>query len=106
MITSPEDQKVTFVELFFDLVLVFSVTPIVKILNEGQDWIAVGQSILIFWLVWRTWSQLTWSVNAAYTTHPLVELSVLIGTGVALFGPRRSRKPSETAPSCLPPRTR
>lgn len=84
-ITSPEDQKVTFVELFFDLVFVFSVTQIVKLLNEGHDWIAVGQSILIFWLVWWTWSQLTWSLNAADTTHPLVELSILITTGVALF---------------------
>ena len=62
-ITSPEDQKVTFVELFFDLVFVFSVTQIVKLLNEGHDWIAVGQSILIFWLVWWTWSQLNWEIH-------------------------------------------
>jgi low temperature requirement protein LtrA len=82
---SPEDQKVTFVELFFDLVFVFSVTQVVKLLHDGINGIAIAQAVLVFWLVWWAWSQFTWSLNAADTTHPIVQFGVLAATGVAFF---------------------
>jgi low temperature requirement protein LtrA len=84
-ISSPEDQKVTFVELFFDLVFVFSVTQVVGLLHDSLDWLVVSQAILVFWLVWWAWTQFTWALNAADTTHYLVELGTLIATGVAFF---------------------
>jgi low temperature requirement protein LtrA len=84
-IVSPEDQSVTFVELFFDLVFVFSVTQVVSLLHHGLGWAAVGQAILVFWLVWWAWSQFTWALNAADTTHHLVQLGVLVATAVAVF---------------------
>src|SRR5688500_8944320 len=84
-IVSPEDQKVTFVELFFDLVFVFSVTQVVGLLHDGLSWIAVGQAILVFWLVWWAWTQFTWALNAADTTHHLVALATLAATAVAFF---------------------
>jgi low temperature requirement protein LtrA len=34
-IVSPESQSVTFVELFFDLVFVYSITRVVGLLLEG-----------------------------------------------------------------------
>ena len=84
-ILSPEDQKVTFVELFFDLVFVFSVTQVVKLLHDGFNGIAIAQAVLVFWLVWWAWSQFTWSLNSADTTHPIVQFGVLAATGVAFF---------------------
>jgi low temperature requirement protein LtrA len=84
-ISSPEDQNVTFVELFFDLVFVFSVTQVVSLLHGGLDTAVVGQAILIFWLVWWAWTQFTWALNAADTTHPLVQLGTLLATAVAFF---------------------
>lgn len=84
-IVSPEDQKVTFVELFFDLVFVFSITQIVGLLHVRLDWVMIGQAILVFWLVWWAWTQFTWTLNAADTTHPLVAFATLIATGVAFF---------------------
>ncbi|MDX1393111.1 MAG: low temperature requirement protein A [Gemmatimonadota bacterium] len=82
---SPEDQSVTFVELFFDLVFVFSVTQAVGYLHHHLDWTGVGHTVLIFWLVWWAWTQYTWALNAADTTHPAVELSTLLATGIAFF---------------------
>jgi low temperature requirement protein LtrA len=84
-IISPEDQNVTFVELFFDLVFVFSVTQVVGLLHDGITWLAVGQVILVFWLVWWAWTQFTWALNAADTTHDWVVLGVLAATAVAFF---------------------
>ncbi len=84
-IISPKDQSATFVELFFDLVFVFSVTQVVGLLHGELSWTLIGQAVLVFWLVWWAWTQFTWSLNAADTTHPVVELGTLAATAVAFF---------------------
>lgn len=71
-IVSPEDQSATFVELFFDLVFVFSVTQVVGLLHEELTWVTVGQAILVFWLVWWAWTQFTWALNFAIERLPPV----------------------------------
>jgi low temperature requirement protein LtrA len=86
-ITFPEDQSATFVELFFDLVFVFSVTQVVGLLHGEIHWRSAGQGVLVFWLVWWAWTQFTWALNAADTTHPFVELGTLAATAVAFFMP-------------------
>ena len=84
-VTSPENQTVTFVELFFDLVFVFSVTQIVGLMHHGLDGLVVGQAILVFWLVWWAWTQFTWALNAGNTNHPYIQLGTLLATAVAFF---------------------
>lgn len=84
-LASPDDQRVTWVELFFDLVFVFCVTQVVSLLHNGLTWRAIGESVLVFWMVWWGWTQFTWALNAADTTHPRVEVAALAATGVAFF---------------------
>ena len=84
-LVSPHDQRVTFVELFFDLVFVFAVTQLVRIVHHHPGVVGGGQAVLLFWLVWWGWTQFTWALNAADTTHPMVELSTLLATAVAFF---------------------
>ena len=84
-VAAPIDQRVTFVELFFDLVFVFCVTQVVSLLHDGVTWRSVGEVVLVFWLVWWGWTQFTWALNAADTTHPRVEVATLMATGVAFF---------------------
>jgi low temperature requirement protein LtrA len=82
---SPDDQKVTFVELFFDLVFVFCVTQVVTLLHGHVDAKSSGSAVLVFWLVWWAWTQFTWALNAANTDHPRVQLTMLVATAVAFF---------------------
>jgi low temperature requirement protein LtrA len=84
-IVSPDDQKVTFVELFFDLVFVFCVTQVAHLLHGHIDARSAGSALLVFWLVWWAWTQFTWALNAANTDHPRVEVATLVATGVAFF---------------------
>jgi low temperature requirement protein LtrA len=67
------------------LVFVFSVTQVVGLLHEGITWTIIGQAILVFWLVWWAWTQFTWALNAADTTHSLVEFGTLVATAVAFM---------------------
>jgi low temperature requirement protein LtrA len=84
-VTTDEDQRVTFIELFFDLVFVYAVTQLVALLHHELSWAGAGQAVLVFWLVWWAWTQFTWALNSADTTHPGVELSVLVATAVAFL---------------------
>jgi low temperature requirement protein LtrA len=81
----PEDQAVTFVELFFDLVFVFAVTEITALTSSHLTWTGVARSVLLFWLIWWAWTQFTWTLNPADTTHDLVRIITLVATGVAFI---------------------
>ncbi|MHA2029428.1 MAG: low temperature requirement protein A [Candidatus Kariarchaeaceae archaeon] len=84
-ILSPEDQSVTFVELFFDLVFVFAVTQITLLLHEHFDYRHLAQATLIFWLIWWSWQQFTWALNTIDTTNIYVEFLTLLSTAIAFF---------------------
>jgi low temperature requirement protein LtrA len=84
-IVSPNDQRVTWVELFFDLVFVFCVTQVATLLHARMDWRGAGAALLVFWLVWWAWTQFTWALNAANTDHPRVQLVTLLATAIAFF---------------------
>ncbi len=82
-VATPENQGVTWVELFFDLIFVFSVTQLVGLLHDGFTWLAVGQVALAFWFVWFAWGQFTWALNAANTRHNKVQRFTLAAAAVA-----------------------
>jgi low temperature requirement protein LtrA len=82
-LVSPDDQKVSFVELFFDLVFVYCVTQVATLLHGHIDWRSGGSALLVFWLVWWAWTQFTWALNAANTDHPGVQVITLVATAIA-----------------------
>lgn len=79
------DQSVSFAELFFDLVFVYAITQVVHLMHGEFDWVHIGRSIIVFWLVWWAWTQFTWALNAANTLHPFVLISSLAATALAFF---------------------
>lgn len=78
-----ESQPVTFVELFFDLVFVFAVTQVTALTAHDLTVGGILRSILLFWLIWWAWTQFTWTLNPADTTHAAVRLVTLVATGAA-----------------------
>ena len=77
-------QPVAFVELFFDLVFVFAVTQITALTADDLTPGGILRSILLGWLIWWAWTQFTWTLNPADTTHPIVRVITLSATAVAL----------------------
>ncbi len=75
----------TFVELFFDLVFVYAVTQLTSLVLHDLSWEGVGEAALLFWLVWWSWTQFTWTLNLADTEHVWVRLPTLAATAVAFF---------------------
>lgn len=83
--TSEAPQNATFIELFFDLVFVYALTQVTVLLLEDFTWSGAAQAAVVGWLVWWAWTQFTWTLSPADTTHPVVELVVLAATAVAFF---------------------
>jgi low temperature requirement protein LtrA len=77
-------QSVTFVELFFDLVFVFAVTQLTVLTAHDLTPGGILRSILLGWLIWWAWTQFTWTLNPADTTHPVVRIVTLAATAAAL----------------------
>jgi len=84
-IVSPHDQKVTFIELFFDLVFVFCVTQVAALFHGHFELRTAGGALLVFWLVWWAWTQYTWALNAANTDHTAVQVTAMLATAAAFF---------------------
>lgn len=82
---APEDQPVKFIELFLDVIYVFSVVQIVELLHGHFDLKTVFESLLIFWFVWWSWTQFTWALNTADTENDIVEFVILIVTAISFF---------------------
>ncbi|MFN0028273.1 MAG: low temperature requirement protein A [Acidimicrobiales bacterium] len=80
---APQPQPVTFVELFFDLVFVFAVTQVTVSTARDLSAANVVRSLLLFWLIWWAWTQFTWTLNPADTTHRLVQTITLAATAAA-----------------------
>jgi low temperature requirement protein LtrA len=77
------DQSVTFVELFFDLVFVFAITQLTAAVAADVTLGGLLRSLLLFWLIWWAWTQFTWSLNTADSTHDAVRLITLGATASA-----------------------
>jgi low temperature requirement protein LtrA len=58
-----EHHRVTFVELFFDLVFVFAVTQLSHKLLEDFSWRGVLQTALLLLAVWWVWIYTCWITN-------------------------------------------
>lgn len=84
-LTTTDDQSATFIELFFDLVFVFAVTQVVALLHADLTWEGVGRASLVFWFVWWAWTQFTWALNSADTTHPAINATMIGATGIAFL---------------------
>lgn len=82
---SAPEKRVTFVELFFDLVFVFSLTQVTGVVEHHVTFVGALQAVLLFWLLWWAWTQFTWALNAADTDTTRVRVVVLIGTLLAFL---------------------
>jgi low temperature requirement protein LtrA len=78
-----EGQPVTFVELFFDLVFVLAITQVTALTARNLTPDGVLRSVVLFWLIWWAWTQFTWTLNPADTTHWIVRVITLTATAAS-----------------------
>src|SRR5262245_57493082 len=60
---SDEEQRATWLELFFDLVFVFAVTQLSHTLLEDLSLRGAAQTLFLLLVVWWAWIYTTWMTN-------------------------------------------
>jgi low temperature requirement protein LtrA len=73
--TAPGDTetgvRVSTIELFFDLVFVFTITQFTAVLANHTTWIAFGQVLLMLGVTWWMYGGYAWLTNAVAPVNPL-----------------------------------
>ncbi len=72
----PADRRVTFLELFFDLVFVVLIAQLAHRLAEHPTWSGVGWFVFLFYAVWSSWINGTFY----YDLHGTNDISVRVFT--------------------------
>jgi low temperature requirement protein LtrA len=57
------EQRVTPLELFFDLVFVFAFTQVTTVLSDDPTWGGLGHGLLILAALWWAWAASAWLTN-------------------------------------------
>jgi len=57
------EQRVTPLELFFDLVFVFAFTQVTRVLSDDPTWGGLGHGLLILAALWWAWAAYAWLTN-------------------------------------------
>jgi low temperature requirement protein LtrA len=57
------EQRVTPLELFFDLVFVFGFTQVTTVMSDDPTWSGLGHGLLILAALWWAWAAYAWLTN-------------------------------------------
>jgi len=62
-----DEERVTPLELFFDLVFVFAITQVTAFIAADPTWKGLARGLLILALIWWAWAAYAWLTNALDT---------------------------------------
>jgi low temperature requirement protein LtrA len=86
------EHQVTPLELFFDLVFVFAITQVTKLLTNDPSWHGLLRGMLVLAAIWWAWTTYAWLTSAINVDEGGVRLAMLASAammlGVALAVPR------------------
>jgi low temperature requirement protein LtrA len=84
--TFDRSTRVSTLELFFDLVFVFTITQLTGVLVAGGDAAAVVQVVVMLLLVWWMYDGYAWLTNAIATDRLRYRIALIGGMGGFLIG--------------------
>lgn len=79
------EHQVTPLELFFDLVFVFAITQVTRLLVDDPTWGGVLRGMLVLAAVWWVWDAYGWLTIALDVDEGGIRLAMLASMG-AMFG--------------------
>jgi low temperature requirement protein LtrA len=79
------EERVTPLELFFDLVFVFAFTQVTGLMADHTTWEGVGQGMLVLAAVWWAWSGYAWLTNALHSDDGIARVGLLAAMAAMLI---------------------
>jgi low temperature requirement protein LtrA len=85
MAVEQHEQRVTPLELFFDLVFVFAITQVTGMLAADPTWQGLGRGMLVLGALWWAWAAYAWLTNTTNADEGIVRLAMLAAMGAMLL---------------------
>jgi low temperature requirement protein LtrA len=79
-----EEERVTPLELFFDLVFVFAFTEVTTLMGDNLSWAGLGQGMLVLATIWWTWSAYGWLTNTIDPEEVVARLTMFVAMAAML----------------------
>src|SRR5688572_25171179 len=79
-----DEHRVTPLELFFDLVMVFAFTQVTRLLADDPTWGGVLRGMLVLAALWWAWNGYAWLTSATDVDEGGVRLAMLGSVGAML----------------------
>jgi low temperature requirement protein LtrA len=79
------EQRVTALELFFDLVFVFAITQVTGFISAEPTWTRLLQGMAILVVVWWAWGSYAWLGNQAASDDGLFRVTLFAAAGAMLI---------------------
>ncbi|MCW3067177.1 MAG: low temperature requirement protein [Solirubrobacterales bacterium] len=79
-----DEQEVTPLELFFDLVFVFAITQVSGFVSEHATWLHLAQGLAILAVLWWAWESYAWLGNTAASDEGTMRVVLLAAMGAML----------------------
>jgi low temperature requirement protein LtrA len=78
------EERVTPLELFFDLVFVFAITQVTGLLSDDPTWSGLLRGLLVLAALWWSWAAYAWLTNTLDPEEGAVRLAMLGAMGAML----------------------
>jgi low temperature requirement protein LtrA len=82
---SEREQRVTPLELFFDLVFVFAITQVTSLMSADPTWPGLGRGLLVLAAVWWAWTAYAWLTNTLEPEDVSVRVAMFGAMGAMLL---------------------
>jgi low temperature requirement protein LtrA len=78
------EQRVTPLELFFDLVFVFAITQVTLLMSDDPTWEGLGRGLLVLATLWWAWTGYAWLTNTLEPEEGPVRAGMFAAMGAML----------------------
>ena len=79
------EQRVTPLELFFDVVFVFAITQVTGLMSADPTWPGVGRGLLVLAALWWAWAAYAWLTNTLEPEEIPVRVAMLTSMAAMLL---------------------
>ena len=84
-VRAKEEKRVTWAELFFDLVFVFAVTEVSALLHEDHSWPGILRALVVFVPIWWGWVGTSVHANTHDVDNPVDRIGIFTVGLASLF---------------------
>jgi low temperature requirement protein LtrA len=79
------EERVTPLELFFDLIFVFAITQVTGLVSADPTWAGLAEGLVVLGVLWWAWAAYAWLTNTINPEEGVVRLAMFGAMGAMLI---------------------